>query len=187
LAEVDWNRRYKEGFYDGLAKPHDLLARFWPAIRGPRVIDVAMGNGRDLLFLAEKGFSGFGLEQSTEAIRIAAKASAGKEKGLAMVRGDAALFPFKEGVADGALVFYFLIRSIMGDLAATLKRGGVLIYETFLKRQNEIDRWRNPEYLLEDGELLSWFRGFDLLFYEEGVSFDGGKRRATAKFVGRKR
>ena len=75
----------------------------------------------------------------------------------------------------------------MGDIATFLKKGGVVIYETFLKRQNDIDRQRNPEYLLDDGELISFFRGFDLLFYEETLSVTGGRKRAVAKLVGRKR
>jgi hypothetical protein len=41
--------------------------------------------------------------------------------------------------------------------------------------------------LLHDGELISYFRGLDLLFYEEGTFLFGGKKRAVARYVGRKR
>lgn len=75
----------------------------------------------------------------------------------------------------------------MEDIVDLLNSGGVLIYETFLKRQNAIDRHRNPNFLLEDGELLFYFRNLELLFYEEAISDIEGKKRAMAKFVGRKR
>jgi hypothetical protein len=75
----------------------------------------------------------------------------------------------------------------MTEIKGLLRPGGVLIYETFLKRQNAIDRHRNPDYLLDDGELFSCFSGLDLLFYEETMGDDGGKKRAVAKYVGRKR
>jgi hypothetical protein len=75
----------------------------------------------------------------------------------------------------------------MGEIADTLQSGGVLIYETFLKRQNSIDGQRNPEFLLDDGELISYFKGLDLLFYEETISDTEGRNKAIAKFVGRKR
>ena len=184
MAEVDWERRYRDGFYADTTGPHELLKRFWPAIPKGRVIDIAMGTGRDAEFLAGKGFGVYGIEKSTEAIKIARGILQNR---ASIICGDANFLPFKGGSAEGVLVFHFLLRSIMGDIVNILKKGGVVIYETFLKRQNEIDRWRNPEYLLDDGELISCFRGFELIFYEETVSVYGGKKRATAKLVGRKR
>jgi hypothetical protein len=71
-----------------------------------------------------------------------------------------------------------------------VKKGGILIYETFLKRQNDIDlhrKGRSPEYLLEDAELVGFFRDFEILFYEEAISASPDRKKATAKFVGRKR
>ena len=184
LVEPDWDKRYKDGFHAETTGPHELLKRFWPVIPKGRVIDVAMGNGKDAAFLAGKGFRAYGIEKSTEAIKIARGILQNK---ASIICGDANFLPFKSGSAEGVLVFHFLLRSIMGDIAKILKKNGVVIYETFLKRQNEIDRWRNPEYLLDDGELISYFRGFELLFYEETVSVDGGRKRAMAKLVGRKR
>ena len=86
-----------------------------------------------------------------------------------------------------SLVFYFLQREAIDEIKALLKKGGILIYETYLKRQNDIDRPRNPAYLLDDGELIGYFKGFELLFYEEIIENSGGKRKAIARAVGRKR
>jgi hypothetical protein len=55
-----------------------------------------------------------------------------------------------------------------------------------LKRQNNIDRPRNPCFLLDDGELIGYFKGFELLFYEEIIENTGGRRRAVARAAGRK-
>jgi SAM-dependent methyltransferase len=187
METVDWDKRYREGFYDGATEPHHLLQQFWYTIpRGP-VADIAMGNGRNALFLAEKGYTVCGLDGSPEALKIAGEAAAAKGQNVSRVLADANDLPFKGGTLAGAIVFYFLQRNIMGEIADTLQSGGVLIYETFLKRQNEIDRHRNPEFLLDDGELISYFKGLDLLFYEETISDIEGRNRATAKFVGRKR
>ena len=75
----------------------------------------------------------------------------------------------------------------MEELNAPLKKGGILIYETFLKRQNAIDRQRNPERLLDDGELFGYFDNLELLFYEETIEGVGDRKRALARAVGRKR
>jgi len=181
---TDWDKRYKEGFYNGASDPHELLKRFWHVIPRGRIIDIAMGNGRDAIFLADKGFDVYGLEKSTEAIKIAGQSA---KDNLSIICGDAGFLPFQNNSADGVIVFYFLLRNIMGDITNILKKGGVLIYETFLKRQNDIDRHRNPDFLLDDGELISYFRGFEILFYEETISISGGKSKAIARFAGRKR
>ena len=187
LQPVDWDTRYRSGFYADAVDPHGLLTRFYRTLpsRG-RIIDIATGNGRDLLFLAEKGFECYGLEKSGEALKIAAGWAAERRLPLTMVRGDANHLPFTRRSFDGLLVFYFLERQIMGDLVELLRPGGILVYETFLKRQNLIDRHRNPDYLLDDAELLTLLEGLELLFYEEGIFQSGEKKRALARFVGRK-
>jgi 2-polyprenyl-3-methyl-5-hydroxy-6-metoxy-1,4-benzoquinol methylase len=186
---VDWDKRYREGFYAEPYGAHGLVERFSPLIpRGKPVIDIAMGQGRDLLFLARIGFPVYGLERSTEAIRLTAQAAQEEHRGLiTMVQGDAYSLPFKPAAAGCVLVFYFLVREIMADLTGLLIPGGLLLYETFLKRQNVIDGPRNPDYLLDDGELPGYFRDLDLLFYEEGTFTVRGKQRALARYAGRKR
>ena len=154
MAEPDWDRRYMDAPCGGSEGPHELVKRFWPIIPKGRVIDVAMGRGRDLSFLAGKQFDVYGIEKSAEAIRIAREVLG---EGPAIIRGDAEHLPFKRESVEGVLVFHFLLRSIMGDIVAVLKKGGAVIYETFLKRQDEIDGRRNLEYLLDDGELMSFF------------------------------
>ena len=187
METVDWDKRYREGFYDGASGSHGLLRAFWHTIPVGPVLDIAMGNGRNTLYLADKGYEAIGLERSPEAISIAKETVPRKGRRPSLVLGDANCLPFRPGHAAGVLVFYFLLRNIMTEIKGLLRPGGVLIYETFLKRQNAIDRHRNPDYLLDDGELFSCFSGLDLLFYEETMGDDGGKKRAVAKYVGRKR
>jgi len=180
-----WDKKYREGFYDGIMEPHDLLKRFYHLIpHGGNVIDIAMGNGRDALYLAEKGFNVYGLESSKEAIKIVLQS---KHRHLNIIMADAKALPIKTSSMDGVVVFYFLLRQTSQEIVSLLRRGGIVIYETFLKRQNEIDRKRNPSYLLDDGELLSLFPLLELIFYEETISFVNNRKRATARLVGRKR
>lgn len=183
---TDWDKRYKDGFYDGANDPHILLQKYWSVIPEGCVIDIAMGNGRDALFLARKGFLVCGLERSEEAIKIALRSSKETKHGIGIIKADAIALPFKKNIASGILVFYFLMRSIMKELIATLRKDGIIIYETFLKRQNLIDRWREPEYLLNDGELIEHFQGLELLYYEEKIYQYNGRKRAVAQYVGRK-
>jgi len=187
LRRTEWNRRYREGFYKGTAEPHTLLRRFCNAIPGRLVADIAMGSGRDALYLAEKGFFVTGLESSVEAINIVKRSLSEKNFSLAPVLGDASHIPYRGNSLDCILVFYFLQREIIKEMGMLLKKGGILIYETFLKRQNVLDRHRNPEHLLEDGELFGYFKEFELLLYEEIIENSDGKKKAIARMVGKKR
>ncbi len=183
---ADWNKRYREGFYAGAVEPHELLKKFWRTIPGERVVDIAMGNGRDVIFLSKNGFFATGLESSVEAIKIAKQTAEQKSVKVHTVLGDARALPYRRNVFDAIIVFYFLKREIIDEMKNLLKKDGIFIYETFLKRQNNIDRQRNPNYLLDDGELIGHFTGFELLFYEEIIDDSGSRRKAIARAVGRK-
>lgn len=186
--ETDWDKRYREGFYEGADKAHDFIGKFSRLIPpGKPVIDIAMGNGRDLISLAVKGFPTYGLERSDEAIRLAIQAAENRRARITAIKGDAHHLPFRAGVAGCVLVFYFLVREIMDDLVRLLAPGGLLIYETFLKRQNILSGPRDPRYLLDDGELIGYFGRLDLLSYEELVIDAEGRQRAIARYAGIKR
>jgi len=187
LETSDWDKRYREGFYDGAKEPHGLLKRFAPFVPTGIAIDVAMGNGRDAVFLAERGFSVYGLERSMEAIRKARQKTIENGVQAFFVCGDANTLPFKGEAAELVIVFYFLLRNIMEEIARTLRKDGILIYETFLKRQNRIDRYRAEEHLLDDGELIGCFPGMETIFYEETIVDLKGKRKIVARYAGRKR
>ena len=186
--EPDWDTRYREQSSEGLKEAHDLVRTYAPHMDRDRpVIDVAAGRGRDILFLAGEGFHGVGLEKSREAIRLAREAAARKRLDLWLVRGDALFLPFRDGKAGAVLVFYFLERAIMDRLVRLLAPGGLILYETFLRKQNELDRKRDPAYLLDNGELPEYFRDLETLEHQEGVFDIEGRLRAIARYAGRKK
>ncbi len=188
MDKPDWDKRYREGFYSGAVDPHQLVQDFWHLLptKG-NLIDIATGTGRDLLFLASRGFRVCGLDLSWEALKLARGLFERNGLYLEAVQADALSLPLKPGSFDGVLIFYFLERQIMSELSSLLKPGGILFYETFLKRQNEIDRPRNPAFLLDDEELPGYFGGLEPLFHEEGIFTIDGKERAVARYIGRKK
>ena len=101
---VDWDKRYRNGFCKGEKEPHSLLQEFWQLIPGKKVIDIAMGTGRDSRFLAKKGFCVYGLERSAEAVLIAKKTSETAGHSVYIIQGDAAAMPFKNNSADCIIV-----------------------------------------------------------------------------------
>ncbi len=83
-------------------------------------------------------------------------------------------------------MFRFLFRTLAPAIEAALAPGGLLLYETFTRDQARLDGGpRNPQFLLEPGELRSLFPGLEVLAYEEGTRA-GGRPEAHASLAARK-
>jgi tellurite methyltransferase len=149
-----------------------------------RALDVAMGRGRNAIYLAQHGFDVSGIDRDAAAVAEAIEAArragvtitaevADLEKGC---RIDAAAY-------DVIICFNYLQRSLIPAIKAGLRPGGMVVYETFTTDQLQFDGPHNPDYLLKRNELLEMFRDFYCRRYREGV-IDG--RKATAAIVAQK-
>lgn len=68
---------------------------------------------------------------------------------------------------DAVVVANYLFRPLLASLVDCLAPGGVLLYETFAVGNERFGRPRNPDYLLERGELLALAAGrLDIVAYE---------------------
>ncbi|MDP2719664.1 MAG: class I SAM-dependent methyltransferase [Dehalococcoidia bacterium] len=165
-------------------RPSAFLVRNISLLPPGRILDIAMGRGRDALYLAKKGFSVEGVDISAEAV------------GEAVERSLRAGFPIKGTVADlekgypiqpetyeVIICFHYLQRSLFPEIKSGLKKGGVVVYETFTLEQRRFGKPRNPDFLLRKGELREVFGDFECLRYREGII---NNSRAIASIIARK-
>jgi len=132
--------------------PSAWVQRFAPLIApGGTVLDVAAGSGRHARWLA-------GLGLRVEAVDRDAAALATLEGVPRIVTRVADLeqapWPYPDASFDGAIVTNYLHRPHFPHLLATLRDGGVLIYETFMVGNETLGKPSNPDFLLRPGELL---------------------------------
>jgi len=185
-----WNKKYAEGSHDSV-EPEALLVRAYTeylAARPPGLaLDVAGGTGRNAFWLARQGWRVKLIDISETVIALAhnrletelAKAKALVETEVADLSTVNALGDEKY---DLVLVFFYLQRKLFPALAAALKPGGILIYQTYTTEQLHLPAGpHNPSFLLNPGELSNAFRSLEILHYRESVT---GK--ATAELVGRR-
>jgi hypothetical protein len=67
------------------------------------------------------------------------------------------------------VVTRYLFRPRLDRLAALLRPGGVLIYETFMAGNERFGKPSNPDFLLRPHELLDWARTWgQVLAFEQG-------------------
>jgi tellurite methyltransferase len=133
-----------------------------------RALDVAMGRGRHALLLARAGFRTFGVDIRYEAVREAILTAAAAGLDVAGWCADLTRHPLPKARFDLVVVTRYLQRDLFPSLRATVKPGGVVLYETFTIAQQALGSGpTSADHLLEPGELRGQFDGFDVLFDEE--------------------
>jgi rhodanese-related sulfurtransferase len=166
-----------------LWRPSAFLARALAAVRAelparPRAVDVACGSGRDAVFLALAGCEVEALDVLPDALARAARLAARCGVAVETRAHDLERDPTLPGARyDLVHVARFLWRPLFPALAAALRPGGFVVYETFHERTRETGRPpRSEAHLLATGELSRAFAGFEVRTSEEAVPLEGDGR-----------
>ena len=135
-----------------------------------RVLDVAMGRGRNALYLSRLGFDVEGIDISGEAVSAALEAA--ENVGLKLKASVADLeggYRIEKDAYDVIICFNYLYRALIPQIKDGVRPGGLVVYETYTVDQARFGRPKNPDYLLKYNELLDMFREFRVLMYREGI------------------
>jgi SAM-dependent methyltransferase len=146
--------------------PSDWVCRFAPHIRaGGSVLDVACGGGRHSRYLVARGLQVLAVDIEAALLR-ALDGIAGIRTETADLEGGP--WPYADRRFDAVVVTRYLHRPLLLPMVEALAPDGVLIYETFAAGNERYGRPRNPEFLLQPGELLELARGrLRVLAYED--------------------
>jgi rhodanese-related sulfurtransferase len=149
--------------------------------RAGRALDVACGRGRHALLLASTGLHITAVDRDAEVLaRLQAQADRLElpvtTRVLDLETGTPDL---GDDGYDLVLVTRYLHRALMPQLLLSLAPGGVLLYETFLAQQAEVGHPKNPDFLLQPGELRQLVAPLEVLREFEG-EFDGNWIAAVA-------
>ncbi len=153
-------------------------------------LDVAMGEGRNAIYLSTRGFDVDGVDVDPGAVARARSAARRLGAPIRAVVGNVEdgtyIIPIE--TYDVIVVFNFLHRPLFNDIREGLKPGGVAVYQTFTTAQSRFGPPKDPAHLLRAGELENVFADWEILRYHEGIEPEGPgrKRRAVAGVVARK-
>ena len=176
-----------------LWQPAPLLQRFVNelvpkhSIVAGKGLDIGCGAGRDLAYLATKGWDMTGVDRSADSLeRVATLAKyCNVEIETLLLDTETGVDPFpmfEDNSFDLVCVARYLHRPLFPYIKRLLKPQGVIIYQTFMVgcEQTKIGRPRNPNFLLKAGELAEIFSDSELLLDEVEILGDG---RPVAAFV----
>ena len=106
------------------------------------------------------------LDISIEALQAVAAHSPNARRVQADIEN--APWPLGGETFDGMVVTNYLWRPLFPQLLASLKDGGILIYETFAVGNELVGKPARPDFLLKSKELLLLCEELHVIAYEEG-------------------
>jgi ubiquinone/menaquinone biosynthesis C-methylase UbiE len=187
-AERDkWNDYFKNSHGYNL-KPNQLLVDTVKGKKPGTALDVAMGQGRNAIFLASQGWKVTGVDISDEGMRIAKDAAAAQKLKLDTVNADLEKYDFGKDRWDLVTLIY------AGDnvdevkrILPSLKKGGLFVCEYF---HADSDAAKSGAGGWATGKLAELFKdGFKIIrddVVEDNADWAGQRKTKLVRFVAQK-
>ena len=178
---VKWNEKYQTASHP--TEPAAILKNYRVLARGQKALDIAAGNGRNALFLADQGFTVDAVDIADTGLRL----FAGKHPNIHPVCADLDHFDIPANRYDLIVNIKFLNRRLFPYIREGLAPGGILIFQSFLDTPAEPpERPHCRDYLLRENELLHAFLPLRVLLYSEAQESENGVISALASLVAMK-
>jgi len=133
---------------------------------GSTVLDLAAGSGRHARYFLDHGCKVTAIDRDVsrmEDLRTSAEI-------IQADLEDGSPFPLAGRQFDCIVVINYLHRPLLPALVGAVAPGGLFIYETYAKGHERFARPANPDFLLDDGELLRAVAGrLNVLAYGSGI------------------
>jgi SAM-dependent methyltransferase len=187
---VMFNNIYKTTKPGFATQPNALLVSTVEGRKPGRALDVGMGQGRNSVFLALKGWDVTGFDMSDDGIALARKNAEQAGVKLNAIRETEGAFDYGIGQWDLIVFMYepFPVTSAayVDRLRQSMRAGGIIVIESFGEEEEVAGR---PATAIDPGRLLAAFKGFRLLHYQDVVaSADWGlNERRLVRMVAERR
>jgi 2-polyprenyl-3-methyl-5-hydroxy-6-metoxy-1,4-benzoquinol methylase len=183
-----WDKRFGQKEFALGKEPNPFLKKNIRLLPKGKALDIAAGEGRNAVFLAQQGFEVDAVDISEKGLKKAQKLA--RKKGVKINTSLIDLDQYLIGKEQYDLIadFYFLKRRLIPRIKKGLKKGGKVIFETYLLEHKALGTGgpKQAKYFLKPNELIKLFRDFRILFYRERIFREGGKKKAVASMIAQK-
>ena len=183
-----WDERFrKEGFSLGKEANSFLRKNIHLLPRG-KALDIAAGEGRNAVTMALYGYDVDAVDVSPVGLKKARMLAGEMGVRIHTFVADLDTFEIERERYDLISNFYYLSRKLIPKMKKGLRKGGRIIFETYVVDQRDLRTGgpRHLTYFLKNNELLSLFKGFRILLYREGIFREGGRKKAVASLIAEK-
>lgn len=168
--EAIWSKKYKER-EKKLGQMEEFISENLSYIRGPKILDLACGDGRNAIGLARLGYSVTGVDFSEEALKRLGKFM--KEENLSVDTIKMDLENIEKVKTLGSYNTIVISRYKPSDevfklLKDLLEDGGTFLYTSF-NISHHLENGFPRKFTLRDGELLDLDLGLKNLKYQKGT------------------
>jgi SAM-dependent methyltransferase len=162
-----WDHKYGVPEYITGKEPVEWLKSHSDMLNGKgSALDIASGEGRNAVFVAEKGYETLAVDVSTTGLKKAHALADEKGVTIETCVVDLDNWKIEQNAFDLILCFNFLDRRIFPAISNALKPGGLIFFETFTVDYLKYSSFKR-EWVLEHNELLDAFSGLRILGYRE--------------------
>jgi SAM-dependent methyltransferase len=188
---IMFNNIYSNSTPGFVTQPNALLIAMVESRKPGRALDVGMGQGRNAIFLAMKGWDVTGFDIAEQGLAVARRNAERAGVKLSAIRETDEAFNY--GSAQWDLIAYmyepFPVTSTayVERLRTSMKPGGLIVIESFGEEATAPNR---PPTAIDPGQLLAAFKDFRVLHFEDTVTMaDWGERikRRVVRLVAEKR
>ena len=174
-----WNEKYLTEEHP--TEPAAIVKQYFKLAAGKRALDIAAGNGRNAIFLAEQGFVVDAVDISDTGLAQ----FAGKHPAIHPVCADLDVFDIPAERYDLIINIKYLNRRLFPYIREGLVSGGVLIFETLLDSP-DLAKHKSycRDYLLRENELLHAFLSMRIALYKEAEDKHHDETAFSASLVG---
>jgi 2-polyprenyl-3-methyl-5-hydroxy-6-metoxy-1,4-benzoquinol methylase len=166
-----WNSKYETEVYLFGEKPIPFLVDNVHLLRKGKVLDIAMGEGRNGVYLATQGFEVLGLDISEKGLAKAHNLAKKNKVTIETKVVDLESFTLEPNSYDVILCTYYMQKDLFKQFQSALKPGGMIVVETYnvdyLKYVQFSRKWA-----LDTNEMLDIFKGLRVIRYQD---YDDGK------------
>jgi tellurite methyltransferase len=183
-----WDERFRKKEFALGKEPNPFLKKHIRLLPKGKALDMAAGEGRNAVFLAQNGFEVDALDISEKGLKKAQKLARDKGVKINTLLVDLDQYQIEKERYDLIANFYFLKRRLIPRIKKGLKKGGKVIFETYLLEHRTLGTGgpKQAKYFLKPNELLRLFKNFRILFYREGIFKEGGRKKAVASLIAEK-
>jgi len=160
-----WDSKYNTETYIFGVTPIPFLVENLALLPKGRTLDIAMGEGRNGVFLATKGFDVLGLDISEKGLQKAQQLAKSQNTTIETRVVDLENYTLKKNAYDLIICTYYMQRDLFHQFRDALKPGGMALVETYNVDHLKYSQF-NPKWLLKTNELLKIFKDFKVIRYQ---------------------
>ena len=166
-----WDSKYDTNKFIFGKRPIRFLVNNFHLLPKGRTLDIAMGEGRNGVYLATKGFDVIGVDISEKGLQKAHQLANELNTKIETRVVDLENYHLEKNAYDLVICTYYLQRDLFPQMMDAVKPGGMVLVETYNMDYLNYSQF-NKNYLLKTNELLEVFKDFKIIRYQ---SFDNGK------------